>query len=1101
MPARAARRFSCYPGAVDSEQSPPPESPLSETALAETALSEDGSGTRDPARRLERGASLGRYTVVETLGEGGMGVVYGAYDPDLDRKVALKLLRVPAGGRASDAARARLLREARAMAKLAHPNVLRVYEVGTVGGVDFVAMEFVDGSTLGQWLGERHRWRDVVRVMAQAGRGLAAAHRAGLVHRDFKPSNVLLSSDGRVLVTDFGLAQLTSEEASGPAADSSGELALAETFAPLTRTGQLVGTPAYMAPEQLARGRADERSDQFGFCVALYQGLYGERPFDGETVAELRDSVGAGRVRDEPRGAGVPTWLRRAVLRGLSVEPAARFPSMEALLAVLRRDSRRAPRLLAAGGVLALTVAAVTYAVDGHVGNAAAAACTSGDESFAGVWDQPVRDELRARFARLGSVGDATFERVSGLFDGYAHRWKQRWVDTCKAVRVHHEHSEEDLHLETGCLLDHRDRVRSLIQVLGSSDDTVVEHAVNAAQSLPPLDACDDIAALRRGLAPPDDPRTRAQVEKLRADLTRVEALLDAGQNVRARDAAAEAVEKARSIGYPAAQAEALYRLGRAEYLLDHAREARAALDQALLRAEESDHHEMRARVMVAQVQTEARFSTDNDATRKLARRARAVVRGWGRDDTLDAELDIALGQLLVEEGQYDQALDRYQRALATYRRARRDDLRVADVRSKIATVEQITGNREAALADYREVLALRRKHLGEEHPTVASAYEDVGDTLRLLGRFEPAREQFARAQRFWDSPRGSALLEHLRKEAASGPPRRIAGVVLDPDGAPLANASITAGTFFQGDGRYMFAPPGGKAEMRMGIVHGQTDANGRFSLEHVSPGPVVLGAEDDSLGRAGPVRVPAGGDVADLQLHLARFGTVRGHVAATGGRTFDVGVGAAPDGMLGAGYSASMIVDADGNYQLRLPAGRHSVFAGVGGYHEETRFRTRSVDVHAGGVTTVNFDLSGGGVTVDVVVKGIGGAHVDSAQVFLFEDRFDVHTAAELNERFAAIARRGTSRTGLVHRRPTPDGGYELRLPLQVVPAGTLSLCTIPVTGPIKDPRFGRRLSANVDKIGVYCQRVTVTPKPAHQRIVVEVPAMKPLPAPVARP
>jgi len=855
-----------------------------------------------------------------------------------------------------------------------------------------------------------------------------------------------------------------------------------------------------MAPEQLAGGRADERSDQFAFCVALYQGLYGERPFAGSTVAELSEVVGAGRMRDEPRGAGVPAWLRRAVLRGLSVDPAARFPSMEALLALLRRDARRAPRLLAAGGVLALTVAAVTYAVDGHVGNSAAA-CTSGDEAFAGVWDEPARDGLRTRFARLGSAGATTFERASGLFDDYARRWKQRWVDTCKAVRVHHEHSEEDLHLETGCLLDHRDRVRSLIQVLGSGDDTVVEHAVNAAQSLPPLGACDDITALRRGLAPPDDPKTRAQVEKLRADLTRVEALLDAGQNVRARDAATEAVERARSIGYPAALAEALYRLGRAEYLLDHPRKARVALDEALLHAEESDHHEMRARVMVAQVQNEARFSTDNDATRKLARRARAVVHGWGRDETLDAELDIALGRLLVEEGEYDQALARYQRALATYRRTRRDDLRVADVRSKIATVEQITGDAEPALADYREVLALRRKHLGEEHPTVASAYEDVGDALRLLGKYEEARAQFARAQRFWDSPRGSAQLEHLRKEAASGTPRRISGTVLDPDGAPLAGASITAGTFFQGDGRYLFAPPGGKAEMRMGIVHGEADANGRFSLQRVSPGPVVLGAENDQLGRAGPVRVPAGGDVTDLELHLARFGTLRGHVSTTGGRTFAVGVGAAPDGMLGAGYSASVVVDAGGNYQLRLPAGRHFVFAGVGGYHEETRFRTRTVDVHAGQVSTVNFDLSGGGVAVDVVVRGAGGARVDSAQVFLFEDRFDVRTAGELNRRFAAIARRGTSRTGFVHRRPTPDGGHELRLSLQVVPAGQLSLCTIPVTGPFKDPQFGRRLQANVDKLDVFCLRVTVTPTPEHQRIVVEVPAMKPLPEQITRP
>ncbi len=1078
-----------------SEQSPPPE-----IALAETAASEGSSARVERARWLERGASLGRYTVVETLGEGGMGVVHGAYDPDLDRKVALKLLRVPAGGRASDAARARLLREARAMAKLAHPNVLRVYEVGTVGGVDFVAMEFVDGSTLGDWLGERHRWRNVTRVMAQAGRGLAAAHRAGLVHRDFKPSNVLLSSDGRVLVTDFGLAQLASDEEAGEGAGDLSDLALASTVAPLTRTGQLVGTPAYMAPEQLAGERADERSDQFAFCVALYQGLYGERPFAGETLAELRETVGAGRVRDEPRGARVPAWLRRAVLRGLSVDPAARFPSMEALLAVLRRDARRAPRLLAAGGVLALTVAAVTFAIDGHANGDAAASCTSGDEGFSGVWDQPARDGLRARFARLGSAGEVTFDRVAGVVNDYAGRWKRRWVNTCKAVRVRHEHNEEDLHLEVGCLLDHRDRVRSLIQVLGSDDDTVVEHAVNAAQALPPLDACDDIAALRRGLAPPDDPKTRALVEKLRADLTRVEALQDAGQDVRARDAAAEAVEKARSIGYPAALAEALYRLGRAEYLLERPRQARAALDEALLHAEESGHHEMRARVLVAQVQNQAHFANDNDATRKLARRARAVVRGWGRDDTLDAEIDRALAHMLVEEGQYSQAVKRYQHALSIYQRVQGNELRAADVRSRIAGVELRNGDAEGALADFRKVLAVRREHLGEEHPKVAAAYEHVGQTLRVLGKYQQARVQFAHAQRFWDSPRGAALLEHYRKAAVAGAPRRLAGVVLDPDGAPLAGASITVGKLFLGDGRYLFAPQGRKWEERLGIVHGETDVGGHFSLAQVSPEPVVLGAEDDRLGRAGPIKVPAGGDVTDLELHLARFGTVRGHVLAAGVPTVEVGVGVSPEGVFAAGYAAQAGVEADGSYEVRVPAGRHLVYAVVGG-DQQARFRTRTVNVRAGQVTTLDFDLSGSGVTVDVVVRGAGGAEVDQAQVFLFQNPVDVQTGAELNRRFAALMRRGTARTGFAMRRPTADGGYELRLSLPVVPAGALSLCTIPVTGPFKEPDFSQRLQANVAQIRVYCQRVTVTPTPEHQRIVVEVPAMKPLPEPVKRP
>ncbi len=280
------------------------------------------------ASALLPGAQVGRYVVEGLLGEGGMGVVYAARDPALGRTVALKLLRPGGGG---DEGRARLVREAQAMARLSHPNVLPLFELGTEGGSVFLAMERVEGPTLAGWLRERERpWREVLSLFVQAGEGLAAAHRAGLVHRDFKPANVLVGADGRPRVTDFGLVR---HEAGGdeglPGDGGSGDPGEA-----LTRAGAAPGTPAYMSPEQLAGREVDARGDQFSFCVALHEALYGLRPFD----ARARGAARWSRV-PVPRGPRLPGSVRAALERGLALEPEARFPSMDALLAALARPS------------------------------------------------------------------------------------------------------------------------------------------------------------------------------------------------------------------------------------------------------------------------------------------------------------------------------------------------------------------------------------------------------------------------------------------------------------------------------------------------------------------------------------------------------------------------------------------------------------------------------------------------------------------------------------------------------------------------------------------------------------------------------------------
>ncbi|AEI64646.1 serine/threonine-protein kinase [Corallococcus macrosporus] len=328
------------------------------------------------------GQRVGRFIPLKLLGQGGMGAVFAAYDPDLDRKVALKLLSVEARSADEEGGRARLLREAQAMARVSHPNVIPIYEVGTWDEQVFFTMELVPGGTLADWRREKPRsWREVLEKYLQAGRGLAAAHAVGLVHRDFKPANVLVGRDGRVYVTDFGLARpvddLPLEEQPTLARVRASEEISRPLHEPLTEAGVVLGTPPFMSPEQFRGEGLDARSDQFSFCAALYRALYNQRPFDPDELSRAAKALRAapGRqaaplepgapspIHEPPGDARVPAWVRRAVMRGLSLAPDARFASMEALLEALSQEQQRA-RARRAGGV-AVAAAALVGAVGG----------------------------------------------------------------------------------------------------------------------------------------------------------------------------------------------------------------------------------------------------------------------------------------------------------------------------------------------------------------------------------------------------------------------------------------------------------------------------------------------------------------------------------------------------------------------------------------------------------------------------------------------------------------------------------------------------------------------------------------------------------------
>ena len=424
--------------------------------------------------QLAPGATLGKYKLERVLGAGGMGVVWAAIDPDLERAVAIKVLRSIDG---SEVQRTRLLREARAMARLKHPNVLTVYEVGTAGGVDYIAMELVEGDNLGAWFAKPQPREDVIGAVLAAGRGLAAAHEAGIVHRDFKPENVLRDHKGHVYVTDFGLAfgqvedtgELVPLAVAALSPSGSGRRSPDSVLdSPLTQTGVLIGTPAYMAPEQFAGRAAGPRSDQFAYCVTVWEALTGTRPFRGKDLVELQGAAAAGV--SQMRGQ-LEQPVHAVLARGLSANPDERWPSMPALLAELERVLQPAPvapaprkssRLVLVLILVAVVAAAgaITEAVTRDHGSSTSAGgtCQPASEAFANAWGPGKRAELAKKHPGVGSIA------VFAMLDEVRSKWLKAYDAACALP------ASDDRRDRLDCLNEVRDEVASTTGELADGD-------------------------------------------------------------------------------------------------------------------------------------------------------------------------------------------------------------------------------------------------------------------------------------------------------------------------------------------------------------------------------------------------------------------------------------------------------------------------------------------------------------------------------------------------------------------------------------------------------------------------------------------------------
>ncbi len=748
---------------------------------------------------LERGQPINRFVVLGLVGRGGMGEVYAAYDPELDRKVAIKLLRT----RDAVEAKSRLLREAQAIAKLQHPNVVVVYDVGTHGDYVFIAMEFVEGRTVNGWLQSAPRKRrDILDVYLAAGRGLAAAHAAGLVHRDFKPDNVMVTNDGQVRVMDFGLARHVADEpehSGGIAAGLSPEAALemarmmdaaldkdatmelgvssarGKTRTPaltpntylsmkLTQTGAMLGTPAYMAPEQFAGARTDERTDQFSFCVALYEALYDHRPFAGETFQALMTSVTRGAVRPAPPKSSVPGWTRRALLRGMTADPQKRYPSMTALLAALSTDPTVRLRRAAAVAGVGLCVVAALIGLR-RASDSRQAMCRGGGGRLGGIWavggQRTARKEgIHHAFVATGAkYAEAAFASASRYLDEYAERWASMYADACEATQVRGEQSADVLDLRMACLNERLTDLRALTDVFTTADPKVVENAVTSAASLARLDRCADVALLRAVIKPPADDATRARVEALRSQLAHLKAIWVAGRCGDAQPLAKDLISQVRAISYQPLLAEVLLAVSIDGEDCAPATERIGLLQESFAAAIASRHDEVAARAAATLPGLLADRFRQTARAREWVPIGRAAVARIGGSPILDATLDAGEGSIFSYEGRGAEAVAAARRA-----RQKQEKLLGEDHPYAIGCLNSEGLALEAAgqLPEALLTLTLARDRLmhalGAFHPDVAMIENNRGEVLNSLRRFPEAQAAFERAIGLWTDTKADPM-------------------------------------------------------------------------------------------------------------------------------------------------------------------------------------------------------------------------------------------------------------------------------------------------------------------------------------------------------
>nr|HEX4313366.1 protein kinase [Kofleriaceae bacterium] len=698
------------------------------------ASTEPGSPAPGHARRAApvRGTVVGRYVVLDVVGVGGTATVCAAYDPDLARRVAVKLLHL-------DARHDPLIaREAQILAKLNHPNVATVYDVGEHDGQRFLAMELAT-TTLRDWLASPHPVAQVVAMLAAAGDGLVAAHAAGVVHGDFKPENVLLGDDGRPRVSDFGLARSVGE-----------------------RDGRVGGTPRYMAPEQFDNAPAGAKADTFAFAVTLYEALYAQPPFAGTTRSELAASIRGAQLQPPPadrrdrRDRRVPAWLHAVIVEGLAANPAAR-PELADVVARLRAPRRRRWIAAAAAAAAAAIVASVATAQLTASPSVPAAAPPPSCEdeaasALAGVWDSARRAELAQRFTSSGAPESATvLATAQAMLDRYASAWSAMAASSCRATRVDHTQPEEAMVLRSVCLDDRRRELRAWTDVLAHADAGVVSHALAGTAQLTDVASCANAAVLAGPTRRPRDPAAAAKLDAALADIDAAEAAVRAGTlDDKMHDRAVAALAAIRAVNHPPSAAYA------GTVVIDTER-GHGKPDALLTRMNTAAADALRGH-------------DDRQLYNALSGAAEIATLFLGRPDDGMRYLDLAF-------------------AAAERMGNHSEDL--IGLESTRATVELALGRLDDALADRRDVVAREIKEDGPDSVNALESQTDIGIILVSEQRLDEAYTVLADASARMDRLYGRTNPETLPVRSDLGQVALMLGHV--DEAAPILDAMPAA--------------------------------------------------------------------------------------------------------------------------------------------------------------------------------------------------------------------------------------------------------------------------------------------------------------------
>ncbi|HUQ07875.1 MAG TPA: serine/threonine-protein kinase [Kofleriaceae bacterium] len=1068
------------------------------------------------------GDTIGRYVIERVLGTGGMGVVFAAHDPDLDRRVALKLLH-GAGSTNGDEARTRLLREARAMAKVNHPNVITVYEVGTAQGVDFVAMELIEGTNGADWLRKTRRAApDILRMLTSAGRGLVAAHAMGLVHRDFKPANILISHGGKVVVTDFGLARAfdhddgalattalpspsttasTSISASGleetveagaatPAPTPSGSLKShsADLSSTITRTGALLGTPAYMAPEQFAGQHAGPKADQYALCIAIWEGLAGARPFRGTSFDELKQAVDRGPASAADADK-IPRRLRGILERGLARDPAARWPDVDALLTAIDRAERR-PRQLAFGAIALLAViglAALVYFSRGGTHTttrivAAAAECGISDADLAEAWSPQIGAKIASH------VGDeAVWAKHGVAIDRVADTWRAERAETCK-----HPEARE-FHGRVACLLAVRDELAAIIDLGLTLPPDVIRNA-QISEVLPDPTGC------RTGVrtaAPqlPDDPAERAALSALYREGTTAVISARMGKYDQARALGKPALERARVEKNPLRLSLALQFNATVEQIAGNCKDAETLFAEAAVTAERARAGGIRAMSAMGQLECFMGRSSDLDAIRRVAQQAEAAVEGAGGDRVLRAGLDMQLADIDALAGDIDQAIARTEKARVVFSDAkdgRRGSLAAAG-EAALLTFRNAPGDYDRAVQLIRDSARDVEASFGRTHPLTQRARWRLGFFLLTINPDE-ARAIFTELAAMPQPP-----------DPDEGPldtSVHARGRVLGPDGTPVAGATVDIGTFLLCGDDGISIPTASNDRKPTSVT---TDANGRFdahvarhSLVHAHHGdlravPLVAGDREltlklgPALSATGTIRVPT----VTVPAGAERAATL----AARASR---------PDALvIGAGHAVLYQCIAhrldDEHWEIHGLPGDPSMRAVVAvntGLNDRIAFGV-PIGQAKGAPIDLRLDLDR--PALDIIVRADRAAAIPTAQVLVFDGKLtrppttgiELILAMGTSSRWsggtaAPVVDTTRTQAGAAHYQP---GDIHARF--AAFGPGPVTACVVPYSGDVADAAFLRSLPVDTEP-DARCQVFQVAPSPRVQAFVLTTPPMK---------